>query len=127
MTRREIVRAVENHGRACDQLVELVSIDVLLYGNKDHIRIDRSQCHPARRGLGHADSPGCVKDLALQVGQVDPITIDESQRADPGGCEVQRRGGSQATRANDQPVRCAQAVLTLDAELIEEYVTRIAQ
>ncbi len=38
------------------------------------------------------DSVVCVKDLALQVGEVHRVAVGESDRSDPCRGEVQRRG-----------------------------------
>ena len=46
--------------------------------------------------LGAADVGGAVDDLALQVRVVDDVEVDDADRPDPGGREVQRERAAQA-------------------------------
>ena len=68
-----------------------------------------------------------VRDLALQVGQVHRIVV--YQRETPHACsaEQQRHGGAQPPRADHQGVGCQDALLSFDADFIEQDVARVAQ
>jgi hypothetical protein len=61
----------------------------LLQGNDFDVRVDRSQRLTPRFGLGHADAGLGMENLALQVGEVDGIVIDQRDPADPCGSEIQ--------------------------------------
>jgi len=47
-----------------------------------------------------ADILAAVQDLAVQIGQVDIVGVDQSEGADAGGSEVKGGGRSEATRAD---------------------------
>jgi hypothetical protein len=49
-----------------------------------------------------ADRVGAIEDLALQVGEVDLVGIDEGEAADAGGGEVERGRATEAARADNQ-------------------------
>jgi hypothetical protein len=68
-----------------------------------------------------------VKNLALQVGEVDPVRIGNRQLADTADGEVERRRASEAARADDERVRCAQPLLSLDADFLEKDVAAVAE
>jgi len=74
-----------------------------------------------------AHGVGAVEDLALQVGEVDPVRIDEGQAADAGGGEVERGGAAEAAGADDERARGAQLLLPLDTDLREEDVPAVAE
>ena len=59
-------------------------VGALLQGAKGHLGIEGSQGHGTRFDLGHAHAFGRMQYLALQVGQVDLVAVDERQPADPG-------------------------------------------
>jgi hypothetical protein len=58
-----------------------------------------------RLGLGLADARAVVRDLALQVGEVDRVVVDQRDAADAGRAQVQRHRRAQAAGADDQGVR----------------------
>jgi hypothetical protein len=68
-----------------------------------------------------------VHDLALQVGQVDLVVVDQGDAADAARCQVERGGRTEAAGTDDEGVRVEQALLALDAELVQQDVARIAQ
>jgi len=51
--------------------------------------------------LYRADGIGTVKDLALQVGELDLVGVGDRQPADAGGGEIERGGAAKTTRTND--------------------------
>ena len=76
--------------------------------------------------LRHADAGGGVDDLALQVGQVDHVVVDDAQRADAGRGEVQRDRRAQAAGAQQQHLGVEQLLLALEADLAEQEVAGVA-
>ena len=90
--------------------------------------IDAPRSPAARRlGLRLADARQVVRDLALQVGEVDRVVVDQRDAADAGRAEVQRHRRAQPAGADDQRMRGQQALLALDADLVEQDVARVAQ
>ena len=67
-----------------------------------------------RLGLRHPDPLGVVDHLALQVGGVDDVVVDEADRADAGGGEVERRRRAEAAGAEQQHLRVEQLQLALE-------------
>jgi len=79
-----------------------------------------------RTGLFPAHVDRRVHHLALQVGEPNPIVVDQAQRAYPGGGEVQGRGGPERAHPHDQDARLQQAMLAADADLGERKVSGVA-
>ena len=52
-------------------------------------------------GLGLPDIGGAIERLALEVGQVDPVAVDDRQAADPGAGERGDGAGADPARADD--------------------------
>ena len=76
--------------------------------------------------FGIADPFGVVDHLALQVGGVDDVVVDEADRADPGGGEVERGRRAEPAGAEQQHLRVQQLQLAVDADLGEQGVARVA-
>jgi hypothetical protein len=66
-------------------------------------------------------------DLALQVGEVHRIRIDEREAADARAGEEQGDGRAEPAGTDHERARGAQALLAFDAYLVEEDVARVAQ
>ena len=67
-----------------------------------------------------------MEDLALQVRRVDDVHVDDAERADAGGREVQRGGGAEAAGAEEEHLRLEQLLLARLADLGEEDVALVA-
>ena len=81
---------------------------------------------PRRGGLRHPDPLGVVDHLALQVGGVDDVVVDEADRADAGGGEVERGRRAEAAGAEQQHLRVQQLHLAVDPDLGQQRVARVA-
>ncbi len=83
---------------------------------------------PARRvGLRLAERVGRVGDLALEVRLVDDVGVDDPERADAGGGEVERGGRAEAAGADQQDARVEQLQLALLADLGDQQVAAVAR
>jgi hypothetical protein len=91
------------------------------------IRIHGVQCGARGFDLDRADRLGAVKDLALEVGEVDLVGVGDGEVADAGGGEVEGRGAAEAARADNQRARRPQPLLTLDPDLGKEDVAAVAE
>ncbi len=76
--------------------------------------------------LRHADAVGGVDHLALEVGDVDHVVVDDAERADAGRGEVERGRRAEAAGAEQQHLGVEQLELALDADLREQDVARVA-
>ena len=70
---------------------------------------------------------GGVKDLALQVGQVDRVVIDDGERPDARSRKVGQGCRAQAARADDKRMCFQQTRLPFDADLVEQDMAGVAQ
>src|SRR5258707_11520027 len=122
VTGREIVRAVEDDAARGDQRAEPLVQEALLDGNDLDFRVYLAERLAPGRNLGSSYRFGGVKDLALQVGEVHRVAVGESDRSDPCRGEVQRRGGTEPSRAYDQRRGREQLLLPLDADPGEENI-----
>ena len=63
-----------------------------------------------------------MRDLALQVGEVDLVVIGQRDAPDAGAAEVQRHRRAKPAGTDDQRVRRQQALLPFDADFLEQDV-----
>ncbi len=66
------------------------------------------------------------RDLALQIGQFDSVVVDDADRADAGGGEIERERAAEAAGADDENPRLAQPRLADPADLLQQDVAGIA-
>jgi hypothetical protein len=67
-----------------------------------------------------------VDDLALEVGDVHDVVVDDAQRPDARRREVERGGRAQAAGAEQEHLGVEQLLLALDADLGQEEVAAVA-
>ena len=65
-------------------------------------------------------------DLALQVGQLHPVVIDDADRADAGRGQIQRERRAQPAGADHQHARRLQLRLADAAHVLQQDVPRVA-
>ena len=80
----------------------------------------------AESTFGDADAVGRVDDLALQVREVDLVVVDDAERADAGGREVERGRRAEPAGAEQQHLRLQQLGLALEPDLRDQQVARVA-
>ena len=85
-----------------------------------HLGVERRQ--PLRRhlGLAPADVGGREQDLALQVGELDDVVVDDADAADAGGGEIEEHRRAEPAGADDEHRAGAQRVLAALADLLED-------
>jgi hypothetical protein len=86
-------RAID-HGDAAlaDHIHDVVGAETHVVGHDVHIRVDQRQGLLRGVDLAIADALEVVQDLTLQVGRVDHVHVDDADRADARGREVERGG-----------------------------------
>src|SRR5918999_3840382 len=67
-----------------------------------------------------------MDDLALQVGLVDSVELDDAQGADSGRGEIEQGGTAQTAGANDQHPGVLQPLLSLHADVGNDEVPAVA-
>jgi hypothetical protein len=68
-----------------------------------------------------------MKDLSLKVREIDHIEIDQPDRTNACGCEVECHGRAQSARTNQQHPRLLERALTVLSHLWQEDVAAITQ
>ena len=78
----------------------------------------------AASGFGFGEALECVglveEDLALEVGRLDEVAIDEGEGSDAGAGEERGSRGSSGSAADDRSVRGGKALLAGEADSGEE-------
>ena len=64
--------------------------------------------------------------LALEVGDVDLVVVDDPQRADAGRREIQGSRGAESARSEQQHLGVEQLLLALDTDLGQQEMPRVA-
>ncbi len=96
--------------------------------NGDHVqvRVDIEQSIAGRVHLGPAHILGAVEQLALQVGDIDRVEIDDADGAHAGCGQVHGRRAAEAARADQQHLAVEQLELAHFADLVEQRVAAVA-
>ena len=126
VARREVVEAVDDHVVPLDDLHDVVGAEpdgVLL---DLHVRVDLVDRDLGGVDLRHADAVVRVRDLALQVREVDHVVVDDPERADARGGEVERRRRAEPARAEQEHLGVEQLHLPLEPDLGDQQVARVA-
>ncbi|MNR11790.1 hypothetical protein D3C85_1281080 [compost metagenome] len=80
----------------------------------------------ARFDLGTCGVGGGEDDLALQVRQGDRVVVDQAERPDPGGGQIEGGGRADAAQADDQDTGALQGLLARPADLGQHQLTSVA-
>ena len=90
--------------------------------------LKRAMPRRAASALGRASRASCfvVEDLALEVGGLDEVAVDEGEGADAGAGEQRSGGGSGGPAADDGDVAVGEAALAGIADGAEEDLAGIA-
>ena len=127
VARGEVVGAVDH------DVVVLEDVEGVLAGERDfvlddlHVRIDVQHVLAGGVELLAADVLGAVNDLALQVGEIDDVEIDQADFADAGGGQVQAERRAQSARADQQHVGGLELQLAFHADFGHDQVARVAE
>jgi len=76
--------------------------------------------------LGSAHVGGVVEDLALEVGDVDHVEVDQADRADARGGQVEGQWRTQAPRADAEDARGLEPPLARHRHLGHDQVAGVA-
>ena len=105
---------------------DVVGAEAHVVGDDVDVGVEQRERLLGRVDLAVTDAVHVVQDLALQVRRVDHVHVDDAERADAGGAEVQRGGRAEATGAEQQHLGVEQLVLTLLAHLGQQQVALVA-
>ena len=91
-----------------------------------HLGVDGARRHGRGLRLRLADPVRGVGDLALQVGQLQPVVVDDADGADAGRREVQRERRAEPAGADDQHAGRLQLRLADAADVLQQDVPGVA-
>ena len=108
----EVVGAVDHQFPVLAQdPVDVLGGQPLLVGDDLDVGVQLLD-RPARRlRLGVAELGGGVQYLALEVGRIDPVVVDDPNPADAGRREIERGRRAEPTRADQEDARLEQPLL----------------
>jgi hypothetical protein len=126
IARREVVGTVHDHVVIAEDFERVRRVQHRLVADHANVRVQAAQ--PVGRGaqLGPAHVVRAVEDLPLEVAEVHGIEVDETERADAGGGQIERRGGSQPTGADAEHARGLESPLPVDADFRHDQVAAVA-
>jgi hypothetical protein len=90
------------------------------------MRIEIAQPNFGRGNFWPADVAGAVQYLSLQIAEFDDVGIHDSQVPDACRSEVERCGGTQATRSDEKDARSLEPTLTFLADIGKDQVAVVA-
>src|SRR6266571_7060419 len=126
VTDREIVRAVDDHVVALEDLEHVRGEQQRLVAHDLDRGVDRAEVLDGRGDLRAADIGRRVEDLALQVGHVDPVEVHDAELADAGGRQIHRGRGAESAGADHQRRAIEQLPLTFAADVRQADMARVA-
>ena len=124
--RGEVVRAIDDHVPAAQQIQRVLRSQPNPVGDDPDVGIEVPDRLGRRVHLGAAHGGACMDDLALQVGEVDVVVVDEPDRAHPGGRQVQGGRRPEPAGADEQDPGGPDALLADHPHLRHERVAVVA-
>ena len=124
----EVVGGIEDDVRGDEQLVDVRGDEICDVRTDGYGGVEESDLATGRFGLGEGlEGIGFVEeDLALEVGGLDEIAVDEGEGSDSGAREQGSGCCSGGTASDDSDVRGGEYVLAGGADSGEEYLTGVA-
>jgi hypothetical protein len=92
MARCGEVVGIDDHIGRLDQRLQPCAFDALLDGDDLRFRVDARERRARRLDLRLPDRGGVVRDLPLQVGEIDLVVIAQCDAPHPAGSQIQRDG-----------------------------------
>ena len=125
VARGEVVDAVDDHVVALDDLHDVGGVEAGVVLDDLDVGVQRVDRLLGGVDLRDTDAVVGVDDLALEVGEVDLVVVDDPEGPHAGRREVERRWRSEPAGSEQEDLRVKQLQLTLDADLGKEHVARV--
>ncbi len=126
IARREIVGSVHHHVVAAKEFHRVRRVETQTVGLDLDVGVHRTQPGRGDLHLGRPDVDRGVEHLALQVGGVDDVVVDEAEPAHPGGGEVLGKRRTESARAEQQHRGFEHLALPFHPELREVQMASVA-
>ena len=122
----EGVRAVDHEVLALDERGRVVRDDPHAVGLDHDVRVEEAQLGRGALRLGHADVRREVQQLAVEVGQLDRVVVEDAEPPDARARQVQRHGGAERARADHEHARLAHGRLLGEPPLGQRELAPVA-
>jgi hypothetical protein len=119
----EVVAAIEDNICLLHQFRQAIACSAFCQRDHVDLGVDVRKGLFSRFDFRLTDALGRMQDLALQVGQVDRVVIDQRDSSDAGRGKVVGGRRTQAASAKHQRVSGKQPFLAFDADFIEQDMT----
>ena len=124
--RGEVVRPVDDHVPAAQQTQSVVGRQTSPVGDDLDVGVERPDRLGRRIHLGTPHGGCDMDDLALEVGDIDVVVVDEPDRAHPGGRQVQGCRCPEPAGTDEQDPGRADALLPHEPHLRHQRVAVVA-
>ena len=126
IARREIVGAVDDDVVIAEQVEGVLAGQARLVGVDANRRDSAGQTFFGGLNLGPAHVGGGKRNLALQIGEVDDVEIDDSQPPHAGRGQIKPQRRAQSARADHQDFGLGELELPLHAHFGHDQVAAVA-
>ena len=125
VTRREIVGAVHDDVVGLDDLDRVFARQARIMNDDFDARVDAVDGFLGRLRFGPADVGVGVKNLALQIGEIDVVEVNDAEFADAGCGQIHGDGRAESSRANTQDTRGTDFLLAGQTDFGKDQVPRV--
>src|SRR5256884_3175021 len=127
VTGRKIVRAVYDDVEVLEEF-ERVGAGQLCFKRLNlNVRIEVRKARARRFALRLSDIGGAKRNLALEIGGVDDVEVNQPELADACGGKIQTERSAEPARANEQHLGVFQLELPIHADFRHDEMTAVAQ
>lgn len=125
ITSREIVGAVDDDVVLADDVEGVFAGEPGVMDDDFAGRVDAENGFLGGVGLGTSDVGSGVYDLALEIGEIDGVEVDDANFADAGGGEIHGDGGTEAASADAKDAGGADFLLSGQADFGQDQVAGV--
>src|SRR6185369_14420510 len=125
VARREIVRSINNDVVVLDDLDRVFAREARVMKDDVDPGVDAVDGFLRRLRFGPADVGVGVKDLALEIGVIDGIKINNAEFANAGGCQIHGDGRAEAARPDAEDARGTDLLLAGQTDFRKDQVPRV--
>ena len=122
----EVVRPVQDQVVRPEDVQRVVGVQPLLVQDHVDVRVDLGDRLLRRQRLGLAEVGHAVDHLALQVGLVDHVEVDDAEGAHAGGGQVEQSGRAEPAGPDDQHLRVLEPLLPGHPDVRDDQVAAVA-
>ncbi len=126
IARGKRVGRIDHHVVAANERTHVARVDAYRNRLDLDLGVDRVRALPRRQRFELADIALCEHHLALQVGEVDAVVVDDAERSDTGGGEILQHRRAEPARSDHEHARGAQFLLAGEADFGNQEMPAIA-